>query len=114
MHYQATLFHKLISHSTCLLVVHPIDYYELVCKALRYKSLSGYYSQYNVLVSRAFVSRLTWVFWSEARTPFLLAHFGHFMYGSQFWVHLARMQQFRMLRRSLPRMVIWVSKGELA
>ena len=40
IYYQATLFYLLISHSTCLLVVHPIDHYELVCKALRYKSLT--------------------------------------------------------------------------
>jgi len=34
VYYQATLFHHLISHLTCLLVVHPVNHYELVCKAL--------------------------------------------------------------------------------
>jgi len=39
IHYQATLFHKLRTHSSWLLVVHPVDYYNIVCKALEPQSL---------------------------------------------------------------------------
>ena len=39
IHYQATLFHKLRTHSSCLLVVQPVDHYNTVCKALESQSL---------------------------------------------------------------------------